>query len=66
MIFDQEISQKLVNQQERGDLIIASANILYDRLNQKESEDFYNSMKDSNDKTPILYGMNSRLIKKDG
>ncbi len=38
----------------------------YDGLTQKEVEDYYNALKDPNDATPISYGLNSRLVKKDG
>ncbi|MBQ5401345.1 MAG: dihydrofolate reductase, partial [Bacteroidales bacterium] len=45
------------------DIILASANHLYDGVNQAEAEKFYADMEDPSDPRPISYGLNSRLIK---
>ncbi len=45
------------------DIILASANHLYDGVNQAEAEKFYADMEDPTDPRPISYGLNSRLIK---
>ena len=66
LIFDPTFLPKKVSQGEGKDLILTSATNLYENVTQKEVEDFYNAMKDPKDVTPISYGLNSRVIKKDG
>ncbi len=66
VIFDPTFMAKRVNQADGQDLILTSANNLYDGVTQKEVEDYYNSIKDLNDKTPISYGLNTKVVKKDG
>lgn len=66
VIFDPNVLSKRVNQAEGADLIKTSANNMYEGVSQKEVEDFYNKMKNPNDKTPISYGLNSKLVKKNG
>lgn len=45
------------------DMIAESANNYYENLTQKEVEEFYAKMADPSDKEPIMYGLNSRLVK---
>ena len=66
VIFNPAVMSKRVNQADGVDLILTSANNLYDGVTQKEVEDYYNKMKDPNDNTPISYGLNSRLVKENG
>ena len=66
VIFDPAVHAKRVNQAQGEDLIITSANNLYEGVTQKEVEDYYNKLKDPKDTTPISYGLNSKLVKKDG
>ena len=49
-----------------SDLLLASSTNFYDGVSRKEAEKFYNKMLDTNDATPISYGLNSRLVKKNG
>lgn len=64
VIFDPEFDKKRVNQKEGEDLILSSANNYYgDGITQEEVENFYASKSDPNDKTPVSYGLNSRLEK---
>ncbi len=65
-IFDPAVAAKRVNQAAGEDLILTSANNLYEGVTQAEVEAYYDSLKDPNDSTPISYGLNSRLVKKDG
>lgn len=65
-IFDPTVDAKKVNQAEGEDIVATSAVNFYEGLTQKEVEDYYNSLKDPNDPTPVSYGLNSRLIKKNG
>ncbi|MDR0798307.1 MAG: dipeptidyl peptidase 3 [Dysgonamonadaceae bacterium] len=67
VMFDPKIFAKKVNQDSRLDVIVTSANNYYgEGVTQKEVENFYNAMKLPNDSTPVPYGLNSRLVKKDG
>lgn len=66
VIFDPTVMAKRVNQADGQDLIQTSANNYYDGVIQAEVEQFYAAMKDPKDTTPISYGLNSRLVKKDG
>lgn len=66
IIFDPAIMPKRVNQSDGEDLILTSACNYYDGVTQQEAEDFYLKMKDVNDPQPVMYGMNSRLVKENG
>ena len=63
VIFNPDVMQKRVNQADGEDLILTSACNYYDGVTQKEAEDFYNKMRVPNDHEPVMYGMNSRLVK---
>ena len=67
VIFDPTVLPKRVNQAAGQDLIATSANNYYDGVTQAEVEQFYAEMKKTDDPSqPISYGLNSRLVKKDG
>ena len=63
VIFNPDVMQKRVNQADGEDLILTSACNYYEGVTQTEAEDFYNKMRVPNDHEPIMYGMNSRLVK---
>ena len=65
-IFDPDVAPKRTSQDTTTDLITSSSINFYDGLTQAEVEAYYNSIKDPNDKTPVMYGLNTRLSKKDG
>ncbi len=66
VIFDPTVLPKRVNQADGEDLILTSACNYYDGVTQQEAEAFYNRLKDPKDESPVSYGLNSRLVKKDG
>lgn len=66
VIFDPSFMAKKVNQAEGQDLIVTSATNLYEGVTQKEVENFYAALKDTNDLTPVSYGLNRRVTKKNG
>ena len=66
VIFDPEVMPKRVNQADGEDLILTSAANYYEGVTQQEAEDFYAAMKTPGETEPVMYGMNSRLVKKDG
>lgn len=66
VIFDPEVMPKRVNQADGEDLLLTSAANYYEGVTQQEAEDFYAAMKTPRETEPVMYGMNSRLVKKDG
>ena len=66
VIFDAKVMAKRVNQADGEDLVLTSASNYYDGVTQKEAEDFYAKMKNPNDTMPVMFGMNSRLVKENG
>ena len=66
VIQDSTIMSKRTVQSGDGDLILASANNYYDGVTQAEVEAFYAAMKDPKDEKPVMYGLNSRLVKENG
>ena len=68
VIFEPDVLPKRVNKAEGADVVASSACNFYEGVSQKEVEDFYNGMKNENadDKEPVSYGLNSKLVKRDG
>lgn len=66
VIFDPKVMPKRVNQADGEDLVLTSASNYYEGVTQQEAEDFYNAMKNPNDTMPVMFGMNSRLVKENG
>lgn len=66
VIFDPSVMSKRVNQADGEDLVQTSAANYYEGVTQQEAEDFYAAQKKADDPEPVMYGMNSRLVKKDG
>ena len=66
VIFDPSVMAIHKNQAAGVDLIETSASNYYEGVTQAEAEAFYNAKKDPNDAEPISYGLNSRLVKRDG
>lgn len=68
VIFNPDVLAKKVNLAEGQDLLLTSAMNYYDGVTQKEAEDFYEKMKKEfpDKEHPIMFGMNSTLVKKDG
>lgn len=65
VIFNPAVDAKRVNQAEGQDLIVTSANNLYDGVTQAEVEAYYAARKDTTDLTPVSHGLNTRLTKND-
>lgn len=66
VIFDPTVLAKKVNQDGSQDVVATSAGNLYEGVTQAEVEAYYDKLKDPNDNTPISYGLNSKVVKKDG
>ena len=66
IIFNPALYPSRLNQTAGVDMIAESAGNYYEGLTQAEVEKFYNKMIDPKDPRPISYGLNSKLVKKDG
>lgn len=66
VIFNPGVMAKRVNQAEGQDLIVTSANNLYEGVTQQEVEDYYAAVKDTTLAEPPSYGLNARVVKKNG
>jgi dipeptidyl-peptidase-3 len=66
MLYDPALYPQRKNISGQGDLLLGSSVNFYDGVSRKEAEAFYVKMEDPKDPRPISYGLNSRLVKKDG
>lgn len=66
IIFDPGVDNKRVNQDESKGLVTGSAVNFYDKINLEEVTRYYEGIEDTADKTPVEYGLNTRLVKEDG
>lgn len=66
VIFDASVMPKRVNQTDGADLVQTSAANYYEGMSQQEAEAFYAVLKEKGGDEPVMYGMNSRLVKENG
>ena len=66
VIFDETVLPKRVNQTDGEDLVATSACNFYEGVSQEEVERFYAKQKNPDDATPPMYGLNTKLIKRNG
>jgi dipeptidyl-peptidase-3 len=66
IIFDPKIASKKVSLDASKDLITNSAVNFYEGVNQEEAIAFYEKMTDRKSKTPVMLGLNSKLVKENG
>ncbi len=66
VIFDSKVLPKRVNKADGEDLIMTSACNFYENVTQTEVEQFYSSLKKKTEKEPPSYGLNSKLVKRNG
>lgn len=66
VLFNPEVMPKRVNQADGEDLVLTSAANYYEGVTQQEAEDFYAAQKTPGETEPVMYGMNSRLVKEEG
>ena len=66
VMFDSTVDAKLVNKSTGVDVVTGSAVNFYADLTQREVEDFYAALRRPDDPAPISYGLNSRLVERDG
>ncbi|MHC1780656.1 MAG: dihydrofolate reductase [Bacteroidales bacterium] len=66
MLYDPALYPQRKNISGEGDLLLGSAVNFYDGVSRTEAEAFYAKMEDQKDTKPISYGLNSKLVKRDG
>jgi dipeptidyl-peptidase-3 len=66
ILFDPAVAAKKVSQDSTKDLVTNSAVNFYEGVTQAEVEAYYKGIVDEKDTTPISYGLNTRVVKKDG
>lgn len=67
MIFDAKIAAKKTNRDDDADPVADSANNFYgEGITAKDVEKFYKRKADPKDETPISWGLNSKLVRKNG
>lgn len=66
IIFDANYLPKRVNKADGDDLVLTSACNYYEGVTQKEAEYYYNAMKEGAGDNAPSFGLNSRLVKRDG
>ena len=65
-VYDRETGQQRRSTSQEGDIVTLSAVNYYEGVIRKEVEDYYASIEDKNDPRPIAYGLNTKVVKKDG
>lgn len=66
VIYSPDIYPQRRSTSKTGDIVELSAVNFYDGVTREEVDKYYNSMMDPNDKTPISYGLNTKVVKEDG
>ena len=66
ILFDPAVAAKKVSQDSTKDLVLNSAVNFYEGVSQAEVEKYYKGVVDEKDATPVSYGLNTRVVKKDG
>lgn len=66
ILFDKDLYATRQNLDVDLGLIEASAGNYYHGVSTKEAEEFYAKMQNKDDNKPISYGLNSKLVKRDG
>lgn len=66
VIYSPDIYPQRRSTSKTGDIVDLSAVNFYDGVTREDVDKYYNSMMDPNDKTPISYGLNTKVVKEDG
>lgn len=66
VICNNDLYKMRISNDESQDLLLSSSTNFYDGITKKEAEGFYKKMENPKEERPISYGLNSKLIKKDG
>lgn len=66
VIFNPEILPQKVNKKNNSDIVVTSACNYYENVSQEEVENYYKAKKTNDSDEQPSYGLNSKLMKKDG
>jgi dipeptidyl-peptidase III len=66
VVFDPTVDDRRVNLDPNADNVVASANNFYEGVTHDEVIAFYDAMRDTKIERPVLYGLNSKLVKENG
>ncbi len=66
IIYDPDIYAQRKYTDGDKDILSASAVNFYEDVTRREAERFYSAMENPDDPAPVSYGLNSRLVRKDG
>ena len=66
IIFDKKIAPKMVDQSANIDNVVASSVNYYEGVTEAEVEAYYQAKINKDDKRPVSWGLNSKLVKIDG
>ena len=66
VVYDKTTAQQRRSTSTDGDIVELSGVNFYDGVTRKEVEDYYASIADPNDPTPISYGLNTKVVKENG
>jgi dipeptidyl-peptidase III len=66
LLFDPAVAPKRMSLDSSKDLVANSATNFYEGVTQAEVEAYYKGLVDKKDETPVSYGLNTRVVKKDG
>ena len=66
VIYSPDIYPLRKNISGKGDLLMGSSVNFYDSVSKEEAEKFYALKEDPDDPHPVSYGLNSKLVKRDG
>jgi len=66
ILFDNKLYAKKVNGSDSEDIITSSAVNFYEGVTKKEVTDYYASLGDPSDPTPVSWGLNTKVVKQGG
>lgn len=66
VIFNPDVVPMRVNKSDGEDLVTTSACNYYENVTQEEVETYYQALKAKGGKRPVSFGLNSKLVKRDG
>ena len=65
-VYDRTTAQQRRSTSTDGDIVALSGVNFYDGVTRQEVEDYYASIADPDDPTPIAYGLNTKVVKENG
>lgn len=66
ILFDPDLYAKKVASEKGTDIVASSASNFYEGVTLDEVNKYYDAQTDKNDKTPISYGLNTKVVKENG